>query len=160
MESLLYPRAFTQAVAEVLFNHFKVPKVHIFLKNTLPIYTLSVESGLVIDMGHLMTEISPVIYGQFSKVGVEQCHQAGGEIERALREMIYEDNEFEAEDDKSKVTFDIVEQIKVKYCKVLGMKQAQQLSEYLEDEGKRQQLLDKKYDVEVGNLKLKISYRT
>lgn len=132
LESLLCPRRFTEAVSEVLFDCFEVSRVFFFLRNTLPIYTQGIDTGLVIDSGELQTEVSPIVKSAFSMKGVKGCHLAGMAMEKMIKEMVTEDNSWSKEEAEERLTPSLIEDIKVKTCKVLTKAQSEK---FLTEEG-------------------------
>lgn len=81
IESLSYPRALTQIIGDVLFTRFPIQKVYFFLANTLPLYTCATETGLVVNTGFLMDEVSPVVLNTFSKVGVKTSSSSVAKVD-------------------------------------------------------------------------------
>ena len=99
LESLQYPWQFTEAVAECIFTWFKVIDwIYVFLRNTLPIYTHAVQSGLVIDTGFLMSEVSATVFGAFSKIGAKTSQIGSAWIDYEIYQHLCEDNEMNMND--------------------------------------------------------------
>ena len=91
------------------------------MKNLLPIYPAGVDTGMVIDCGYLMTEISCIIQSQFSIKGLKGCYQGGSIFDQHLKNLIIEDNKWEAEEDIKKLDFEFLQDIKSRVLRVLTL---------------------------------------
>lgn len=69
-----------------------------FLSNTLPLYCHAVPSGLVIDCGYLMNEVSATIQSTFTKIGSKTSIYGSAKIDQEIYKHLCEDNELDPND--------------------------------------------------------------
>jgi len=73
-----------------------------------------------------MSEVSATVFGTFSKIGAKTSHVGSARIDYEIYKFLCEDNEQNIADPatKQKFNFDLIEDIKVKVCKVLSKEQS------------------------------------
>ena len=118
LESLLYPRPFVECLTEVLFTRFKLTRLYFFPRNILPLYPFVSTSGVVVDCGYLMTEVTPVVASYYSSVGTKTSSMAGRRVEQVLLSLLTDDG-------NASLSPAQVEDVKVRAAKVLTRRQAQ-----------------------------------
>lgn len=80
-ESVLWPTKFRETLAKVLFHHFEVPSVLFAPSHLMSLFTLGIQTGLVMECGFAETSVLPIFDGvpminsiQFLPLGAKTIH--------------------------------------------------------------------------------------
>lgn len=135
VESVLCPTLFRNTVAQVLFEHFEVPAVVFVPSHLMAMYTLGINSALVLDCGYYES-ISLPIYEGVCILSAWQAIPLGGlaihrRIESELMQLATvrgsEDEEYPLSILTDPIRESVLEDIKVRTCFVTNYERAQQL---------------------------------
>eukprot|EP00117_Sycon_ciliatum_P044979 scpid56590/ scgid32376/ Actin-related protein 10 len=89
-ESLVCPAYFRQAFAETLFKHFEAPSILYLPSQQLPLYTLGIQTAIVVDVGSQETTLIPFVEG-IPLVGCwDSVPCAGNAIQRNVANLMME----------------------------------------------------------------------
>lgn len=131
-ESILCPTQFRQTLAKVFFKRYEVPSVLFAPSHLTTLFTLGVNTGLVLDAGFTETVVLPVYEGYPIIKAVESLPLGGKAIhenlERQLKETAFIKGD--GEDPRpltsvmKEVPSDVLEDIKVRTCFVTNLDRA------------------------------------
>lgn len=92
-EAPLNPRKNREDIARILFEKFNVPAVFVASEAPLALYALGRRTGLVLELGHGVVNVVPVVDGYTIPEGILRYNVAGDDItsylERILKERGY-----------------------------------------------------------------------
>uniref|UniRef100_A0A131YJA2 Actin-related protein 10 n=1 Tax=Rhipicephalus appendiculatus TaxID=34631 RepID=A0A131YJA2_RHIAP len=136
VESVLCPTLFRNTVAQVLFEHFEVPAIVFVPSHLMALYTLGINSALVLDCGYYESISLPVYEGVCILSAWQAIPLGGLAIHRRIESELMElatvrgssDGEFSlAEVVTDPIRESVLEDIKVRTCFVTTHERAQQL---------------------------------
>jgi actin-related protein len=81
-----------EELCEIMFECFHTPKLNISCQPILALYAQGTYSGLVVDVGHGKTSVTPVIAGCPIQQGMSQTKFAGQLLESLLSDYLRQDN--------------------------------------------------------------------
>jgi len=87
-EAILNPDENKEKMAEIMFEKFNVPSLHIASQAVLPIYASGKTTGLVFHSGDGVTSIAPVYEGNIILSGVCRMDMAGGELTNYMHKIL------------------------------------------------------------------------
>jgi actin-related protein 10 len=140
VESVLTPNKFRQTLAEVLFKDFHVLSVSFLSSHVASLYTLGINTALIIDCGYSDCQVLPIAEGMqmtglcdFLNLGAQRLHQ---HIEKLIREhaqikvgtkvLPFKDVQPEPE-----LNEEILEDIKIRCCFVTSFQRGRQYEQEL-----------------------------
>ncbi|KHN83745.1 Beta-centractin [Toxocara canis] len=113
-EAPLNPLRNREKSAEIFFETFNVPALHIQMQAVLSLYSTGRTTGVVLDSGDGVTHIVPIFEGFAIQHGIERMDVAGRDVTRYLRLLLRK----EGSDFHRSAEFEIVREIKEKLCYV------------------------------------------
>ncbi|XP_056620488.1 actin-related protein 10 [Triplophysa dalaica] len=122
IESILCPSHFRETLSRVFFKHFEVPSVVFAPGHLMSIMTLGVQSALVMDCGYTETLVLPIYEGIPILSAWEALPLGGQALHKELRSLLCEQCTVDAgaglrlPTDRSSISEDVVEDIKVRTC--------------------------------------------
>ncbi|VDK73943.1 unnamed protein product [Anisakis simplex] len=111
-EAPLNPLKNREKSAEIFFETFNVPALHIQMQAVLSLYSTGRTTGVVLDSGDGVTHIVPIFEGFAIQHGIERMDVAGRDVTRYLRLLLRK----EGADFHRSAEFEIVREIKEKLC--------------------------------------------
>uniref|UniRef100_A0A0N5ARY2 Actin-related protein n=1 Tax=Syphacia muris TaxID=451379 RepID=A0A0N5ARY2_9BILA len=111
-EAPLNPLKNREKSAEIFFETFNVPALHIQMQAVLSLYSTGRTTGVVLDSGDGVTHIVPIFEGFAIQNGIERMDIAGRDVTRYLRLLLRK----EGADFHRSSEFEIVREIKEKLC--------------------------------------------
>ena len=82
IESILTPSSFRKILADVLFNNFQSISIAFMPSHLAPLYSLGINTALVVDSGYIDCQIMPVAEGlpmcglcDFADLGAKRVHR-------------------------------------------------------------------------------------
>lgn len=137
VESVLCPTEFREVLAKVLFVHFEVPSILFVPSHLVVLYTLGINTALVIDMGFEETTMLPICEGtplihawQAQPLGVKAIQERTESL-LMLRSKVHgsDGRKVDLEEVMTKVPAQVLEDIVVRTCFVTTLNRARQLVE-------------------------------
>lgn len=130
-ESILCPTQFRETVAKVLFKHYEVPSILFAPSHLLAMFTLGINTGLVLDAGFSETTVLPIYEGIPIIKGVQTVTVAAREIHRNLAALLQDQavlitdgEEAPLASKMSSLPDTVIEDIKVRTCFVTNINRA------------------------------------
>ncbi|MHA1304063.1 MAG: hypothetical protein ACTSPI_10220 [Candidatus Heimdallarchaeaceae archaeon] len=77
-------------IAEILFEQFQFPAIHITSQAVMPLFNLGRTTGIVVDSGYESTVITPVKKGEIISEATQQLNIGGFHITKRLRKFLRE----------------------------------------------------------------------
>ncbi|RKP38401.1 actin family, partial [Dimargaris cristalligena] len=81
-----------ERTAQIFFEQFNVPGIYIAEKPLLAAYGCGVLTGLVIDIGHNFTDITPILDSTVQGHALQRLALAGAHVEERLLEVLRQDS--------------------------------------------------------------------
>ncbi|KAM3848907.1 actin-like protein 7A [Vipera latastei] len=107
----LSPTTNREKYAEMIFETFSTPAMHIAYQSRLSMYSYGKTSGLVVESGHGVSYVVPIYEGYTMPNITERVDYAGSDVTQYLMNLINENIKLFTEKDRS-----ILEDIKENYC--------------------------------------------
>ncbi|XP_071797881.1 actin-related protein 10-like [Asterias amurensis] len=128
-ESILCPSQFRETLAKVLFKHYEVPSVLFAPSHLLALFTLGIETALVLDAGYSETIVLPIYEGVPIIKGVQALPLGAKAIHSNLQSRLLEDGVVKGKGDGDRslssamgsIPEETLEDIKVRTCFVTNM---------------------------------------
>ena len=143
LDALLGTIRLKEVLAEVLYKHFEVLSILFAPSHLMPLFTLGVQTGLVIDMGYAETSIIPVYEGvpilkawQALPLASEAIHNEILKLLKTRGTVNYAGNEAVKLSDVEKLQNlheSLAEDIKIRLCFVTNLSRGQQIQKIKED---------------------------
>ncbi|CAI4228584.1 unnamed protein product [Auanema sp. JU1783] len=111
-EAPLNPMKHKEKAAEIFFESFNAPALHIQMQAVLALYSTGRTTGVVLDSGDGVTHVVPIFEGFAMQHGIERMDVAGRDVTRWLRLLLRK----EGTDLHRTSEFEIVREIKEKAC--------------------------------------------
>ncbi|VDN27050.1 unnamed protein product [Gongylonema pulchrum] len=111
-EAPLNPLKNREKSAEIFFETFNVPALHIQMQAVLSLYSTGRTTGVVIDSGDGVTHVVPIFEGFAIQHGIERMDVAGRDVTRYLRLLLRK----EGANFHRSSEFEIVREIKENVC--------------------------------------------
>uniref|UniRef100_A0A9J2Q1W2 Actin n=1 Tax=Ascaris lumbricoides TaxID=6252 RepID=A0A9J2Q1W2_ASCLU len=124
-EAPLNPLRNREKSAEIFFETFNVPALHIQTQAVLSLYSTGRTTGVVLDSGDGVTHIVPIFEGFAIQHGIERMDVAGRDVTRYLRLLLRK----EGADFHRSAEFEIVREIKERLCYVAANAAKEESSE-------------------------------
>ncbi|XP_038066561.1 actin-related protein 10-like isoform X1 [Patiria miniata] len=133
VESVLCPSQFRETLARVLFKHYEVPSILFAPSHLLALFTLGVDTALVLDSGYSETIVLPVYEGVPIIKGVQALPLGASAIHSNLQVRLLEEGVVKGEGNgerplssvMSTIPEETLEDIKVRTCFVTNMDRIQ-----------------------------------
>uniref|UniRef100_A0A914DRA1 Actin n=1 Tax=Acrobeloides nanus TaxID=290746 RepID=A0A914DRA1_9BILA len=111
-EAPMNPQRNRERAAEIFFETFNVPALHIQMQAVLSLYSSGRTTGVVVDSGDGVTHIVPIFEGFAIEHGIGRIDVAGRDVTRYLRLLLRKEgyNFYRSSE------FEIVREIKEKMC--------------------------------------------
>ncbi|KAJ2546252.1 hypothetical protein EV175_005669 [Coemansia sp. RSA 1933] len=87
----LWPKTDLEKLAQVAFEHLNAPAIVISEQPLAALYGNGKMSGLVVDIGHTTTTVTPVIDSYVQPSTIAQCNVAGAAVTKRLHELLQAD---------------------------------------------------------------------
>ena len=126
VESLMVPLEFKDTLAAVLYEHFEVPAIVFVPSHLCTLYTLRLNTALVVDVGFKWTSVLPVIDGVCNVAAYKDIPLGSNEIHKRLEKFLLKFGSVKCPDGQTRFlgevnpeilsNEDIVEDIKVRTC--------------------------------------------
>uniref|UniRef100_A0A8R1U209 Uncharacterized protein n=1 Tax=Onchocerca volvulus TaxID=6282 RepID=A0A8R1U209_ONCVO len=113
-EAPLNPLKNREKSAEIFFETFNIPALHIQMQAVLSLYSTGRTTGVVLDSGDGVTHVVPIFEGFAIQHGIERMDVAGRDVTRYLRLLLRK----EGANFHRSSEFEIVREIKEKMCYV------------------------------------------
>ncbi|CAJ0581540.1 unnamed protein product, partial [Mesorhabditis spiculigera] len=113
-EAPLNPSKHREKAAEIFFETFNAPALHIQMQAVLALYASGRTTGVIVDSGDGVTHIVPIYEGFAVHHGIERMDVAGRDVTRFLRMLLQK----EGHNLHTSPEFEIVREIKEKVCYV------------------------------------------
>uniref|UniRef100_A0A0N4Z0Y3 Actin n=1 Tax=Parastrongyloides trichosuri TaxID=131310 RepID=A0A0N4Z0Y3_PARTI len=113
-EAPLNPIKNREKMAEIFFETFNVPALHIQIQAVLSLYSTGRTSGVVLDCGDGVTHIVPIFNGFALSHAIQRSEIAGRDISRYLKKLLFREGIVLSRSSE----FEIVREIKEKACYV------------------------------------------
>ncbi|VDM92585.1 unnamed protein product [Litomosoides sigmodontis] len=113
-EAPLNPLKNREKSAEIFFETFNIPALHIQIQAVLSLYSTGRTTGVVLDSGDGVTHVVPIFEGFAIQHGIERMDVAGRDVTRYLRLLLRK----EGANFHRSSEFEIVREIKEKMCYV------------------------------------------
>ncbi|RNE98187.1 putative actin 2 [Trypanosoma rangeli] len=112
-EAPLNPTANREKMAEVLFESFGVPALHVQIQAVLTLYSAGRTDGLVLDSGDGVTHLVPIFEGQTMPQSVRRLELAGRDLTEWMMELLSDElgRPFTTSTDR-----EVVRQVKERLC--------------------------------------------
>ncbi|XP_044274847.1 actin-like protein 7A [Varanus komodoensis] len=107
----LSPTTNREKYAEMLFETFCTPAMHIAYQSRLSMYSYGKTSGLVVESGHGVSYVVPIYEGYTMPNITERVDYAGSDVTQYLKKLLNESVRLFSEKD-----WEILEDIKENYC--------------------------------------------
>ncbi|MCP4764185.1 MAG: hypothetical protein GY870_20600, partial [archaeon] len=88
VEPLFIPRETKEYIARVLFETHKVPSLIMIPSPILSLFSVGLTTGLVVESGHGITSIVPIINGQIYHQAVQKLNLAGFDVITNLKTLL------------------------------------------------------------------------
>ncbi|VDO27261.1 unnamed protein product [Brugia timori] len=111
-EAPLNPLKNREKSAEIFFETFNIPALHIQMQAVLSLYSTGRTTGVVLDSGDGVTHVVPIFEGFAIQHGIERMDVAGRDVTRYLRLLLRK----EGANFHRSSEFEIVREIKEKMC--------------------------------------------
>jgi len=137
VESLLCPTEFREILAKVLFIHFEVPSILFVPSHLVTLYTLGLNTALVIDMGYEETTLIPICEGTPMLHAWQAQPLAAKAIHKHLNSMLMLNSKVKGSDGRlkdfaeaisSKLSEKVLEDITLRSCFVSPLSRAKLLA--------------------------------
>ncbi|ORC84586.1 putative actin [Trypanosoma theileri] len=89
-ESLFNPKHSSEQLVELLFGAFNVPSVAVIPSGVCALYSSGRTTGLVLDSGDGVTQITPVYDSYIIQRGANRINHGGSDVTEYLRTLLYE----------------------------------------------------------------------
>ncbi|XP_033110536.1 actin-related protein 10-like [Anneissia japonica] len=140
-ESFLCPSSFRETLAKVLFKHYEVPSILYAPSHLLVLFTLGINTALVIDCGYNESLVLPVCECTPILKGWQAIPLAGHAIHKKLEAYLLEKSTVKGHTVEEKplssvmghVQETVLEDIKVRTCFVCDFQRAAKIQEFLLD---------------------------
>ncbi|KAF8363750.1 arp-1, partial [Pristionchus pacificus] len=111
-EAPLNPMSNREKAAEIFFEQFNVPALHVQMQAVLALYSTGRTTGVVLDSGDGVTHVVPIFEGFAMQHAIERIDVAGRDVSRHLRFLLRK----EGHDFHRSSEFEIVREVKEKAC--------------------------------------------
>lgn len=135
-ESILCPTQFREMVAKVLFKHYEVPSILFAPSHLLAMFTLGVNTGLVLDAGYSETTVLPICEGipiikgiQTVTVGALAIHRNLSALLQNQAALVVDGEEKQLSSEMSSLSDHVIEDIKVRTCFVTNLERAKAIQQ-------------------------------
>ncbi|XP_072031125.1 actin-related protein 10-like [Amphiura filiformis] len=136
-ESVLCPSQFRETLAKVMFKHYEVPSILFAPSHLLAVFTLGINSGLVLDCGYTESLVLPVYEDYPILKGVQSLPLGAKAIHNNLEAQILEHGTVKGVGDEEKpvrsvlgtIPEETLEDIKVRTCFVTNIERATQIQQ-------------------------------
>jgi actin-related protein 10 len=144
VESILTDSFFRKVLAEVLFKSFQVVSVLFLPSHLASLYTLGLNTGLVIDCGFVDCQLLPITESvlmsglcNFVNIGAKKIHQ---ELEKLIREYAFitiKNQKTKLSDLNPQLIFteETIEDIKLRCCFVTNLERSRKIQEEIKSVG-------------------------
>ncbi|KAJ2080757.1 hypothetical protein H4R24_002849 [Coemansia sp. RSA 988] len=99
----LWPKAHLENLAQIAFEHLNAPAIIIVEQPQLAVYGNGAVTGVVVDMGHSLTTVAPVIDSCVQLNCIAQTPVAGAAVSQHLRALLQADADTRAQFDSESV---------------------------------------------------------
>jgi actin-related protein 10 len=137
LDALLGPIKVKEVLSEVLFKHFEVLSVLYAPSHLMPLFTLGVNTGLVLDVGHSEATVVPVYEGVPILKAWQAQPMASEAVDKEVVKMLHTRGTVKTVHDEvskvgevpqvSEMLRDLAEDIKVRLCFVTNLKRGRQI---------------------------------
>lgn len=141
-ETPLNPRIKRNAMAQIMFETFKVPALYVANQGVLPLYASGKTRGVVFGSGDGQSHVVPVYEGQGFPHAIKKLDLAGRDLTDYLMKLMVER---EGHSFFTRVDKDVVRDIKEKLCRVAISRNAETFLEYVLPDGKIIEVGDEVY---------------
>ncbi|XP_014667142.1 PREDICTED: actin-related protein 10-like, partial [Priapulus caudatus] len=143
IESLLCPSSFRNTLAKVLFKHYEVASVLFAPNHLMALFTLGVQTALVVDVGYTETFALPIYDGVPILGAWQTLPVAGQAIHGSIEKKLLENCKVTTELAENvllsslldSIKEDVLEDIKVRMCFVTKMERAVEYQNAIQEDG-------------------------
>ncbi|XP_071834197.1 actin-related protein 10-like [Apostichopus japonicus] len=135
-ESILCPTQFREMVAKVLFKHYEVPSILFAPSHLVAMFTLGVNTGLVLDAGYSETTVLPICEGIPIIKGIQTVTVGAHAIHRNLAALLQDQATLTVDGEPKPLTSvmsslpdHVIEDIKVRTCFVTNLERAKSIQQ-------------------------------
>lgn len=90
-EAIMNPKSNREKMAQIMFETFTIPAMHIALESVLSLYANGTTTGVALDSGEGVTQVMPVYDGCPMKRGMSKTDVAGSELNYFLKQMLMQE---------------------------------------------------------------------
>ncbi|KAJ1888155.1 hypothetical protein LPJ81_006383, partial [Coemansia sp. IMI 209127] len=108
----LWPKTDLERLAQVAFEHLNAPAIVISEQPLAALYGNGKMSGLVVDIGHTTTTVTPIVDSYIQSSTIAQCNVAGAAVTKRLRELLQDDSAVRSQFDAGAVPLEFAEALK------------------------------------------------
>ncbi|PIA17536.1 actin-like ATPase domain-containing protein [Coemansia reversa NRRL 1564] len=108
----LWPKGHLENLAQIAFEHLNAPAIVIMEQSQLAVYGNGAVTGVVVDMGHCLTTVAPVIDSCVQSSCIAQTPVAGAAVNQHLRDLLQADPATRAQFDSGSVPLEFAVALK------------------------------------------------
>ncbi|KAJ1668532.1 hypothetical protein IW140_002718 [Coemansia sp. RSA 1813] len=108
----LWPKADLENLVQVAFEHLNAPTIVISEQPLAALYGNGKMSGLVVDIGHTTTTVTPIVDSYIQSSTIAQCNVAGAAVTKRLQELLQADSAVSSQFDAGTVSLEFAEALK------------------------------------------------
>uniref|UniRef100_A0AC34QBP3 Uncharacterized protein n=1 Tax=Panagrolaimus sp. JU765 TaxID=591449 RepID=A0AC34QBP3_9BILA len=113
-EPLMNPTTNREKMAQIMFEQFNVPKLHVALQPILSIFAAGLVTGIVVESGHGVTQILPIFEGCVQRNAIQRLNFGGSNLTDYLAKILTERGYYF----ESTADLEVVREIKERICYV------------------------------------------
>jgi len=93
----LNPKENREKATQIMFETFNVPSMFLLIQSKMALFGAGITTGLVLDVGHQVTRVAPILEGSTFMAGIWRSELAGEALTDSLIAMLNENNKYAVE---------------------------------------------------------------
>ncbi|KAL6047182.1 Actin-related protein 10 [Balamuthia mandrillaris] len=130
-ENILLPQVVRTALVKVLFTRLQVPSVHMVVGMCMAMLPPNLATALIVDCGYTETTVLPVYEGLVQTHALRTTPVAGKYLNNTLKALLKE-----KVSEESLLSREVIEDIKIRHCRVLPSSPVSSMQDDKEEESK------------------------